>query len=155
MIHTNTLDGWGGCAILEDDRLAATYAAGIFETTQLVGALLSGLVGFFAVGVAFVMPNPVLAWTCVASAVCMLISGSTSWWTAFRSLRASGARVICLSRRTIAVDDERRFLAGAVVEVEANRLFSRLSLSWPDGRRVPLLQGPTADVECFRQALCG
>lgn len=154
MTPTSTLDGWGGRATLLDDRLEADYAPGIFESTQLLGALLTGLVGCFAACVSLSMPNPALAWICVAAAVCMLISGCTTWWTAFRTLRASGGRAICLSTRTIDFTGGRRFLAGAVVEVEATRLFSRLTLSWPDGRRVPLLQGRTADVERFRQALC-
>jgi hypothetical protein len=138
--------------------LVADYHPGLFESTLLVRALATGAVGYGAAFTALVMPTAPLAWLCILAAVCLLVSGCLSWWAAFQTLRTAGPRAIDLSRRLITFDGERRFLAGSILEIEDTRLgrwaSRRLTIAWPDGRRLPLAQGPARLVDPLWNALC-
>ncbi|MCA9568352.1 MAG: hypothetical protein KC656_10935 [Myxococcales bacterium] len=155
-----TLEGWGGTAALGGQGIVTVYAPGIFEVTQLGAATLAGLGGLLVLTAAVVAPLPVLAWACVATAAFLSLVAAGIWIDALGSLRRARAVRIWLKRDLVETLHDRRPLHTAVLEVEAAQLgpgadFGRLTLAWPDGLRLPLLQGPLAEVDAFRVAIVG
>lgn len=147
--------------MLHPRRIRAAYAPGVFEATRLVVAAASVVVacGLVAGGGVLLACAPHLApWVELAALLPLGIALKQALGVG-RSLWAPAACRILVRRGWVEIGRrEVRRLEDARVHIEHARLglfaaFTRVTLAFPDGQRVPLVQGPSDEVLRFERQL--
>ena len=149
------IDGWGGYAEIEDYLLVADYQPGVFELGPLLASGLGALTAILSATLAVSMSLwgwNTLGWVCLVASFSCLVGASVAWHTALLGLFKRGERRIDLLMGSVEVDGRSRPLSLATIEIETAPLIrgltlARLSLSYPDGLRIPIVQGHRRGIE--------
>lgn len=155
------VSGWGGGAVLHPQRIRARYTPGMFETTQLVVAGAAVVIGaaILATSVGVAAWRPLLAPVLQLGALVPLAVALGRTLAVIRTVWEAGPCRILVRRGWIEIGPrEVRRLEDARLQIEHARLglfsaFARLTLAFPDGQQVPLVQGPRDEVLRFERQL--